>query len=951
MADNSNNQTPDFIKSKTVFALFLVSAAAILIFSVYSRIKFGEHLAYEEKNLVDRLILASRMAAEHVSGEELNKYTVREDIDRPGYKALKDRLVRLAGTMDVDFVYYFRQTGDKIQYIVDSDTDPHTSTGLQWEPVDLQVEQGFEGALAGQVTTSGRERHSVNRSNSVASYAPVFDSQGKVVAVAGVDLDGGHLNSAALIMTVLTVLIIGAAVAIIFCGFYFHRQYAREVQQVRRADRAKSLFLARMSHEIRTPMNAIVGLSELLMRQAQNLPTQIHTYIRNIKQAGANLLSIINDILDFSKIESGNFEILPDQYSLSILVDDILNIIKVRLLEKPVRIIIFLDSRLPDHLVGDATRVRQILLNLMANAVKYTREGSISLSVTCQSIEDKELVLKAEVADTGIGIKPEDMSRLFGDFIQLDQGENKNIEGTGLGLAIARNLCQLMGGDIKVKSEYGQGSVFTVTLPQKIENPAPVAVVGGADKKAVVVFERRAIYAQSLSASLENLGVGYYLVNNYPKFYEALGDFEYTHMIMPVSVFIGLQNSLKERNITVPVGLTTEDIHPFGLENARYLFTPIYSRPLAAFLNNVPDQPEKLEYGQGQAGANFIAPRARILIVDDLPTNLMVAEGLFFPYAMRIDLCRSGSEAINLVKDHEYDMIFMDHMMPEMDGVEATRQIRALGEKYQKLPIVAMTANAVSGMREMFLSLGLDDFLTKPIETVMLNTILLRWIPIDKQEKVRPASEQKNLLAQTTMALPRIEGLDVTLGLSRANGQREAYLTTLEYFRKDALTALSNLNASLEAREYKNFTVHIHALKSAAGVTGAVDLAARAAALEAASVAGAEGFIASNIASFRQDLIQLIDGLTRYFEEIKLEAQNKQQLGDEEIKKELALLRQSIATMESEHVDLALKNLLERSAAGELKKDLAELARQFQESGPESAAALLDRMLPPDTVH
>jgi CheY-like chemotaxis protein len=293
----------------------------------------------------------------------------------------------------------------------------------------------------------------------------------------------------------------------------------------------------------------------------------------------------------------------------------------------------------------------------------------------------------------------------------------------------------------------------------------------------------------------------------------------------------------------------------------------------------------------------------------------------------------------------------MDHMMPEMDGVEATRQIRALGDKYHKLPVVAMTANAVSGMREMFLSLGMDDFLTKPIETVMLNTILLRWIPLDKQEKIKPSGDQKNILAQTTMALPRLEGLDVTLGLSRANGQREAYLTTLEYFRKDALTSLSNLNASLEAREYKNFTVHIHALKSAAGVTGAVDLAARAAALEAASIAGAEGFIASNIASFRQDLILLIDGLSRYFEEIKLEAQNSSQLSEEEVKKELTLLRQALPNMEIEHVDKALHSLLERSDEGDFKTQLTELTKQFQEIDQESAVAMLDRLLSLETFN
>ena len=212
-------------------------------------------------------------------------------------------------------------------------------------------------------------------------------------------------------------------------------------------------------------------------------------------------------------------------------------------------------------------------------------------------------------------------------------------------------------------------------------------------------------------------------------------------------------------------------------------------------------------------------------------------------------------------------------MMPGKDGVEASREIRSLSEKHRKIPIVAMTANAVAGAREMFLSLGLDDYLVKPIETNALNTILLRWIPIDKQEKSQSPKESNasSGLSDGPMALPNLDGLDVALGLSRANGQREAYLTTLEYFRKDALISLSNLNASLETREYRDFAVHMHALKSAAGVTGATELAARAAALEAASIAGAEGFIAGNIASFRQDLTRLIDGLSKFFEELKEE--------------------------------------------------------------------------------
>ncbi|MDR1577006.1 MAG: response regulator [Deltaproteobacteria bacterium] len=917
----------------------------ILGVSVYSRGMLFKFQESEKDNVIRRMVLTARLAVDLTSAEELEKFQAKEDIERADYQALKKKLVNLALEAGVMYAYYFRIKDRQVHYIVDNDFDPKTRVGLETAPVDAAVEKGHEIALSGRISTEGAVHYSMGWPDMMSVYAPIFDQEGRVVAITGIDEPDLEMKITSRKATAALALQIFAVLGIIYYGYHAHKCHREEVKQVRNADRSKSLFLARMSHEIRTPMNAIVGLSELLTRQSENFPTQTLNYIRNIKRAGGNLLSIINDILDFSKIESGNFEILPDSYCLSALIDDILNIIKARLLEKPVRLTIFLDGSLPDRLYGDAARVRQILLNLLSNAVKYTREGSIALEIVPIHRAEDDLTLSIKVSDTGVGIKLEDLGRLFGDFERLDLAENKNIEGTGLGLAIARNLCQLMGGDIQVTSEYGQGSVFTVILPQKIDNPTPVALVEKASEKAVLVFERRAIYAKSMIATLDNLNVRHCLVNSYPSFYEALEKFDLTHMIMPVSVYIGLQNSLKERDISAPVGLTTEDIHPFGLDNARYLFTPIYSRPLAAFLNNVPDQPEKLE--RGQMGANFTAPRARVLIVDDLPTNLMVAEGLFFPYGMRLDFSRGGEEAVRLAQHNDYDLIFMDHMMPGMDGVEAARAIRAIGEKQSKTPIVAMTANAVSGMREMFLGLGMDDFLTKPIETNLLNSILLRWIPLEKQEKIQP-DRGKEPIASPGQAAPKIEGLDVALGLSRANGRMEAYLTTLEYFRKDALIALSNLNASLEAKEYKDFLVHIHALKSSAGVTGATNLAARAAALEAAAIAGAEGFIAGNIASFRQDLIQLVDGLTKYFEDIQRERAIQDQLADEEVKTVLRELKEVFPSLDNDQIEDTLRGLVGKNISEDLRAGVEELTRDFLENGSSNLAMALDRLLSPN---
>jgi HPt (histidine-containing phosphotransfer) domain-containing protein len=246
----------------------------------------------------------------------------------------------------------------------------------------------------------------------------------------------------------------------------------------------------------------------------------------------------------------------------------------------------------------------------------------------------------------------------------------------------------------------------------------------------------------------------------------------------------------------------------------------------------------------------------------------------------------------------------------------------------------------------------MDDFMVKPIETNALNAILLRWIPLEKQEKVKSAGDGENFEGGTEKALPAIDGLDAALGLSRSNGQREAYLTTLEYFRKDALISLSNLNASLENREYRDFAIHIHALKSAAGVTGATELAARAAALEAASIAGAEGFIAGNIASFRQDLLRLIDGLTRYFEDLKKDDGEKRlSKDDEEALQELKNLRDSLPAMDGARIGETLTGLMEKTSNDELKRSIAELDRLYREVGIEALVESLDKMLTPETVH
>ncbi|MDR0868210.1 MAG: response regulator [Planctomycetota bacterium] len=535
--------------------------------------------------------------------------------------------------------------------------------------------------------------------------------------------------------------------------------------------RAKTVFLARMSHEIRTPMNAILGMSELALRDYGTPAAR--DCIRDIKVSGENLLAIINDILDFSKAESGNFTINPAAYAAASLFNDVLVIIRMRLAEKNLDFITAVAPEIPATLVGDVARVRQVLLNVLSNAVKYTASGFIKFAAACDFLTSGKARLTFVVGDSGVGIKPEDLPNLFGDFVRVDEKANVGIEGAGLGLAIARQLCRRMGGDITVESVYGKGSVFTATLIQNYENNLP----------------------------LGNLGA----------------------------------HAVAEKS----------------------------------------------------GSARFTMPTARVLIVDDIATNLKIVQGLLAPFAMRFDVANSGRQAIDLARRNAYDLILMDHMMPEMDGIEATRQIRKLGNESRKVPIIALTANAVAGMREVFLSHGFNGYLSKPIELDKLNAVVENWIPRAKRvaprtvitpspptdaivapnttnttnaprpdatrpDVARPENPPADPLAGLAVALAG--KIDVAAGLRGTGNKPAFYLDILDTYAEDAKARLTKLFAPATDAEWKSFITHVHALKSASASVGAAKISAAAKELENAGRGGDAAFIQANLPAFTTEL-------------------------------------------------------------------------------------------------
>jgi len=511
----------------------------------------------------------------------------------------------------------------------------------------------------------------------------------------------------------------------------------RKFEILEESNKAKSRFLARMSHEIRTPMNAIISMAELALR-SDKLSTA-HEYVFTVKQAGTSLLAIINDILDISKIESGKFELTPHDYLFSSLLDDVISIIRMQTIESHLRFIVNVDINIPDSLHGDEVRIRQVLLNLLSNAVKFTDSGGL-VALRIQGEMDSENIVNMtiDVEDSGMGIKKDDMRSLFGEYTQLDKENSNAVEGTGLGLAISKHIMETMGGDIQVRSDYGKGSTFTVTFPQKVtlDSSKSLVRVENAKEKNVLVYEERDVYVNSLLFTMNNLGVECTLVCDNADLLEKLTSGKYAFAFVSFDLYKKNIAALTKLDTQTKIVILTE----FGevvQENKMIILTmPTHSLSVANILND--EQESFLYRRRTESTKSFTATDATVLVVDDVITNLKVMEGLLSPYGMQVSLCKNGPMAIDAIKNNRYDMVFMDHRMLGMDGVEATERIRQLDADdgyYARVPIIALTANAVSGMREFFLENGFDDFMHKPVDTVKLDSILEKWIPKDKQLK------------------------------------------------------------------------------------------------------------------------------------------------------------------------------------------------------------------------
>lgn len=579
-------------------------------------------------------------------------------------------------------------------------------------------------------------------------------------------LSGDFTSMIAVAFIFYTCVALTGMILLVFLYCVEKREKEREIFRIAKttseeANHAKSDFLANMSHEIRTPINAIMGMNEMVLRETQD--KNIRSYAHNIHNASQMLLSLINDVLDYSKIEAGRMEIVEGNYYLHTLVNDLVDVIQPKAEQKELLFLVRVDQHLPDALRGDEGRIRQVLVNILNNAVKFTREGKILFVVSGEKDEgNKTVELKFQVTDTGVGIRRADLPKLFQDFERLDIIKNRSIEGTGLGLSISYQLVRKMEGNLEVESTYGSGSTFTVTLPQKVVDAEPV------------------------------------------------GDFRRARM---------------------------------------------------ADRKEDPDRDGRL-----------LAEDAEVLMVDDNEMNLFVLQNLLKYTKIRVSTCKSGKECLKMIQRRHYDVIFLDHMMPELDGIETLKISRTMkNSKCMDTPVIALTANAVAGVKEMYLREGFNDYLSKPVNSRQLEDMLRKYLPKEKQRtrassavadaagktaeegKGRDTasslvSERENSSNMTVIEiippgggsasgdgdpenkqdLDGLQYLDINTGIGYSGDDKDMYKEFLTMFCESKMENERRITESFSAGDLQTYVTHIHALKSTSLTIGALRLSEEA---------------------------------------------------------------------------------------------------------------------------
>lgn len=632
------------------------------------------------------------------------------------------------------------------------------------------------------------------------------------------------------------------------------------IWELREVERSKDDFLANVSHEIRTPINTICGMSEVALTEED--PAKIRTSLRAIQTAGRNLTSVVVDILDFSELQSGKMVIENEVYNIASTINDVINMSMALKNKKPIELVVDCDANLPSGLYGDEKKIRRVIMNFVSNALKFTSEGSVRISVSGRK-EAYGLNLCVSVTDTGIGIKEENLEKLFSSFSQVDTKRTRQEGGIGLGLALSQTIVQKMGGIITVKSKYGKGTTIQFVIPQKVVDEQPVVAVKDAESLNVGVYlnieqfgitEMRDDYVGAITHMVEQLQVCCQMSTDMASFKRRYELEKFSHVFVSLTEYREEPAYFDElsKKTKVVVVLDAADMETVSNPNITLIPKPLYILPVVAVLN---EEYQKDSSSSHTATKKFISPETRVLVVDDNWMNLKVIEGLLERYQIKVSTATNGPEALEKIESKEFDFVFMDHMMPDMDGVETFHRIRnKVGSYYKKVPVIAVTANAIAGSCEMFIQEGFNDFIEKPVELSVLDRLLRRNILKEKMQYVQTDEVPENVAEPIAQEVQDavltqeketsnkgdelvVGDLDVEKGLLYCGG-RGSYLEILEQYCKNGNEHIAKIERLFEAKDWKNYTIEVHALKSMMMSVGALPLSEQAKQLELAGKRG-----------------------------------------------------------------------------------------------------------------
>jgi len=686
---------------------------------------------------------------------------------------------------------------------------------------------------------------------------------------------------------------------------YHNYVILQENAKIKRITNLKSNFLANMSHEIRTPMNAIIGMAEMALRE--ELPLTARDYVNQIKVSGKNLLMIINDILDFSKIESGKMEITMCEYEPMSMINDVANIILSHIGKKNVQLILDISPDIPYELLGDSLRIKQILVNLTNNAVKFTKNGYITLKCEPFVRNEDEVILQTTIQDTGIGIKKADMEKLFQSFQQLDSKRNRNLEGTGLGLAISQQLLHLMMGSIDVTSEYGKGSKFSFKLPQRITRARPSITLQDPPSAVAGLIADDVVHAQ-LKKDIKRMHILYHALDTENDLQD-LEQLQVDFLFIEKPLYTDTVKCFIEKHpqiMAVLIVNSYDAAFSHMLPNLMVMKKPIYSLNLATIFNH-----ENVDVNYNNVmdeDYEFIAPEAQILIVDDNNVNLTVADGLLRPLKLQIDTAQSGKEAIKKISVKHYDLIFMDHQMPDLDGIETTHIIRRFHEEYANVPIIAFSATSSTKTEMMFLNEGLNDCVGKPFELRILISKLKRWLPKEKIQKISDDIENHPDAEPQTHDSLSIEGLDTDAALKLLGSEDLLWAVLKDYYRVIRKKA-DHIHQLEQEEDWKNYTIEVHALKSASKQIGATKLSALAADMEKAGNAKNAELIHQYTGSMLEQYLHYDHILAPYFMEQETASGTGAAISSETLQHSFSALRSAIDELDMDQMEQVIQEM------------------------------------------